>query len=281
MGNDPLAGESPQISTWSGSPLQHAIRSYLAFLQSLFGELKGTDKDNWSYSEDDKETRINIGSQTPMDASQVASRPAIIVSSQGVDATGGIIGTLDDLDPLTGRLTYLEMFRSSLGVYAISREPTEAHNIAWFIAESTWALHRTLMSNAGFHQIGFGIRVGPPLPPGSLVGGDLRGPLVAAPLIVPFTFLRRTSVTPINVPKLNHINLRLRASGAAILAPRPGVPSDWTLEKWLAKYNQGKGYEIPLDPALIVPEVPPPIPTGGGSGRQSDVEVTVRVDLVE
>ena len=282
MSNDPLAGESPQISTWSGAPVQHAIRSYTAFLQSLFGELKGTDKNDWHYSDDEKETRINIGMQTPMDAAQIAGRPAIIVSAQGIDSQGGIIGTLDDIDPLTGRITYLEAFRSALGVYAISKEPTEAHNIAWFIAESTWALHRTLISNSGFHTIGFGIRVGPPLPPGSLVGGDARGPIVAAPLIVPYTFLRRCSVTPVNAPKLNHINLHLRPSGDTMREPRPAVPSDWTLEKWLAKHNQGKGgYQIPTDPALIGQAASPPLPTEEGPGRQSEGEVIVRVDLIE
>lgn len=282
MSNDPLAGESPQVSTWSGAPVQHAQRSYIAFLQNLFAELKGTDKDSWHYEDDEKETKINIGTQTPMDAAQVASRPAIIVSSQGIDSQGGIIGTFDDLDPLTGKITYLEAFRSSLGVYAISRESTEAHNIAWFIAESTWALHRTLISNAGFHTIGFGIRVGPPLPPGSLVGGDLRGPLMAAPLIIPYTFLRRCSVTPVNAPKLNHINLHLRPTGSRVLAPRPSVPTDWTLEKWLARHNQGKGgYQIPSDPSLITSVSPPPLPTEGGTGGQSEAEVIVRVDLIE
>lgn len=282
MANDPLAGESPKVSTWSGSPIQHAIRSYVAFLQNLFAELKDTDKDAWHYSDDEKETKINIGMQTPMDAAQVAGRPAIIVSPQGIDSQGGIIGTLDDLDPMTGRVTYLEMFRSGLGVYVISREPTEAHNIAWFIAESTWALHRTLISNAGFHLIGFNIRVGPPLPPGSLVGGDLRGPLVAAPLMVPYTFLRRCSVVPVNAPKLNHVNLHLRPVGAMVPGPRPSVPIGWTVEKWLAKHNQGKGgYQIPSDPSLIIQDAPPPLPTEGGPGRQSEGEVIVRVDLIE
>lgn len=274
---DWFPNEDPKISSFDDSPPRHVHRTYLEFVKSTFASLKDTPRNGWYYDSDPELTKINIGATTPMDAKQVAGRPAVIVDLQGVDASGGIIGSFDNIDPFTGRLILMELWRGSLLAYAISKAPAEAQEIGWFLAEMTWLLQRKLTSNGGIHTIGGGIRMGPALPPGSLVGGDARGPLYAVPVAIPYTFIRRSAVTPVNVPKLNRINMHIRPSEPPTAADRQAIPPGWTVESWIAGYNRQIGAVPPDDPYLV----PPPLPTEEGPGRQSGGEVVVRVDLIK
>jgi hypothetical protein len=262
-------------SSWDMDPFEHSLRLYTEFTKDLFRHLDQTAWESWAYRDDAELTRINIGSTTPMDSSQVAARPAIIVESQGCDSSQGIIGDLDDMDPFTGKVTYIELFTGTLLAYTLSKVPAEARKIAWFLKEMTWALRTTLVGNAAFYQIGRGIRQSPVLEPGSLVGGDLRGAIKAVALAIPFSFIRRTSVTPINKPKLNRIDIHIRPGQRLVVDPP--LASDWTVERWIASQNAGRGYLPPTDPA----NVPPPLPTEAGPGGQSGGEVIVRVDLTK
>lgn len=274
MSYDYLAGQ-PKLSSWDLDPFEHSSRLYTEFTKDLFRHLAGTSWDDWAYRDDPETTRINIGATTPMDAAQVAARPAVIIESQGCESSQGIIGDLDDLDPFTGAVTYLELFTGTLLAYVLSKIPVEARKIAWFLKEQTWALRTTLVGNAAFYQIGRGIRQSPVLEPGSLVGGDLRGGIKAVGLAIPFSFIRRTKVTPINKPKLNRIDIHLRPGNPTHV--EPPMASDWTVEKWISSQNAARGYVPPTDPA----NVPPPLPTEAGPGRQSGGEVIVRVDLTK
>lgn len=276
MPSDPLAGEIPPLSGWDFDSVEHACRSYTAFLISLFKNLTGTPMAEWAYDDDEKATKINIGGQTPMDASIIAARPTVVIDTQSVEPLVQSIGDVDKIDMATGRITFLQRTDSMLALYVISKNGKEASRIATFIREMTWSLHRTLVSNGGFHLIGRGIRQGPPLPPGSLVsGGDARSPLLAVPLSVPYSFLKSISVEPINRPKLNKMTMYIRP-GASVL-PVSSPPANWTVEDWIARCNRAKGYVPPADPA----DIPPPLPTTTGGGGESSQEVVVEIDLLK
>ena len=276
MPADPLAVENPPLSGWDFDSVEHAYRSYTAFLTSLFSNLAGTPLQEWTYSDDPVATKINIGGTIPTDASVVAARPTIVVDYQSVDPLVQTIGDVDKVDMATGRITYLQRTDSTLAVYVISKNKTEASRIATFTREMTWSLQRTLISNGGFYLIGRGIRQGPPLPPGSLVsGGDGRSPLYAAPLAVPYSFLKSISVEPINRPKLNHMRMYIRPGTS--VPPVSTPPVNWTVEEWIARCNRSRNYVPPADPASI----PPPLPTAATAGGQSGSQVVAEIDLLK
>lgn len=271
---DYLANQ-PKHTSWDMDPFEHSFRLYIEFTKDLFRNLDKTSWESWAYRDDPESTRINIGSTTPMDSAQVAARPAIIIESQGIEGAMGTIGDLDDVDPFTGRTIYLELFSGTLLAYVLSKVPSEARKIAWFLKEMSWALRSTLIGNSAFYQIGRGIRQSPVMEPGSLVGGDLRSNIKAVGLAIPFSFIRRTSVTPINRPQLSQIDLHIRSNPE--IESEAILPSDWTVEKWISSQNKSHGYQPPSDPSSI----PPPLPTEDGPGRQSGSEVIVRVDLTK
>lgn len=268
--------ELPKLSSFDDTPPRHVHRTYLEFVKSTFASLKGTARDGWFWDADPELTRVNIGATTPMDAKQVAARPAVIVDLGGVDAAGGIIGSFDNVDPFTGRLILMELWRGSLSVYSVSKVTAEAQEIGWFVAEMTWLLQRKLTSNGGIHSIGSGIRMGPALPPGTLVGGDARGPLYAVPISIPYSFIRRSAVTPVNAPKLERISLHIKPSEPPVTEPRVGLDDSWTVEKWITSHNRQIGAAPPNDPSDVLT----PLPTEEVPGRQSGSEVVVRVDLI-
>lgn len=272
-----LQNEDPARSSWEFNPVRHAYRTYLSFLQTVFHSMEGTAYDQWSYNEDPKKTKLNISGRIPLDAEQVAARPTIIATKQGIASSGGTIGDMDYVDPFTGAITFIDEFRGTLAVYVLSQNDVEADNIAWLVRDLTWTMHRSLISNEGFHSIGRNIQVGDIMPPGSLINeSTLRASIRAIPLSIPYSFKRRMRVTPTNARRLERLNLNVTVR-APDGPPEDQPPASWTVERWMASLSRLPRQRIPSDPGNI----PSALPTEVGPGRQSECEVTVRVDLID
>lgn len=274
----PLEGEDPKWGSWTSNPMRQAYRTYLAFLQGAFADLKDSHYERFLWSPDPQETKINITTVTPMDAEQVEQHPAVVVTPQGTEGSGSAIGDVDDIDPLRGTITYIDQLSGLLSCYAISKSKPEAEDLGWVVRELTWTLRRALIANGKFYTIGNNIKVGPALPPGSLVsGGDARGPIYAVPLAIPFSVCWRSTVQRVNVPKLETIMVGLTAEGKTLNPARPPLPTSWTIEKWIEVVNKKAREELPSDPG----NVQAPLPTEPSTEGQSSSEVLVRVDLID
>jgi len=272
-----LQSESPSKSSWESNPVRHAYRTYLDFLQMVFHSLEGTAYGEWSYNDDPLKTRLNISGRIPLDAEQVAARPSVVATHQGITASGGTIGDMDYVNPFTGAITYIDEFRGTLAVYVLSKNDVEAHNIAWLVRDMTWVMHRCLTTNEGFHSIGRNIQVGDIMPSGSLINeSTVRDSIRAVPISIPYSFKRRMTITPTNVTRLERLNLNIRAI-VPDGPPEDQPPASWTVERWMASLRNLPSQYIPSDPGNI----PSALPTEVGPGRQSESEVTVRVDLID
>ena len=269
----PLDDEVNPKSSWADDPVYHAFRVYISFLQEIFSTLDG-DLLKWRFSYDPEETKVNISGPPPIDARQVANRPAIIVDLPSVNPAGSSIGDMAGLNVFTGTKKYIDYFMGAFPVYVIVDNKRSAVTLSWLVHQMTWTLRDSLIGNGRFHNIGR-TQIGPPSPPGSLVSGDPRGPLVTIPMLVPFVFAYKSSVRIVNQPQLERVEFHIRPQNPTTIR-ETHVPNGWTVEAWIAQYNAGKGYTVPLDPHEI-----PELPTETPDAQQSGSEVLVNVDLIK
>jgi len=273
VGVRPLDDELNPLSSWADEPIYHGYRVYLAFLQGVYGDLDGTLGERYKFSYDAQTTKVNIGGPPPVDATRIANIPAIVVDLPGINPLGTVTGDISTRDMFTGTKTYVDYFSGALPVYIISDNKRTAMTLAWLTHQMTWTLRESLIGNGRFHSIGRA-QIGPPSPVGQLVTGTPGGPLISVPLIVPFLFVYKSSVTPINAPKLARVEFAIRPTGPASRAPV--MPTGWTVEQWIATYNRDHGFVTPTDP-LAIPALPTEVP----AVRESGQEVVVDVDLID
>lgn len=276
MVNPLLDSESPPRSSWLQSPVTHAYRTYLAFLQDLFRgpEDQALIPGVW-YSDDPQVTKLNILGRPSVDVRLVTAKPTIVVSPQASSGGAQIIGDLDHVDFATGKITYMDYFRGALAVYVLSEAEISALSLAEMVRDQTWAHQRTLIQNGKFHNIGRGIVVGPALPPGSVVTGQGREKVRAVPVTVPFAFLRRTSVEPRNVQRLRSLVLTIGPRAPVVDEESFPIAPGTTIEEWVRDFNRARGYLPPTDPVNI----PAALPTETSDGGESLATVEVQVDV--
>lgn len=126
-------------------------RSTLEFLQILFST---REKGHLQYRDDENDTDIQITDQHAVDLEAWHTRPAIVgvrgpLSWQGLGLGGN---ALEKQNRLTGQTTHNDLLTGSMAFSCISREGTEAENIAHLVFNSFKAF-RPELAKYGFFTI--------------------------------------------------------------------------------------------------------------------------------
>ena len=145
----PQATPAPEQS-WLGSPLTHARRLALMFLQALF-ESAPVGKCKWD--QDPTKTEIWIGSVLPEDVNNLTARPALVVEVGPASFLNLTIDQFEALDFTTGEVTYSDLVQSTLAIHCLSSSVEEAEWLSWVVGKHTWLLKNCLRQE-GFFEVG-------------------------------------------------------------------------------------------------------------------------------
>ena len=191
--------------TWEGSPLSQAKRVVIDFLQSLF-ELADRGKCHWDA--DPKQSEIYIGPIHPMNPEEIARRPALIVYTSPARALNLTIDTYEGDNPLTGEVTYSDLFSSTLGIDCVSSVSEEAEWLSWVVDQHIWLL-KNVLRQSGFFEIGrlgtFGAAQVVPL------GHESLPIFYQATVAFPFYFQMRYTITPPPVSEVDKLDVKIEA----------------------------------------------------------------------
>lgn len=126
-------------------------RTTLEFLQILFST---REPGHFHYNDDENKTEIQISDQHAVDLEAWHTRPAIIgvrgpLTWQGLGLGGN---ALESQERTTGKTTHSDLLTGSMAFSCISREGTEAENIAHLVFNSFKAF-RPELAKFGFFTI--------------------------------------------------------------------------------------------------------------------------------
>jgi len=126
-------------------------RTTLEFLQILFGQ---REPGGFHYDADDTQTEIQITDQHAVDLDAIHKRPAIVgvrgpISWQQLGLGGG---AAEGRDMLTGKHTFNDLLTGSVAFSCLSREGTEAEQIAHLVFNS-FKFFRPVLQKFGFFSI--------------------------------------------------------------------------------------------------------------------------------
>lgn len=211
-------------SAWDRNPLTHINRLCLIFLQELFKE---STSGLYKWDPDPLVTEITITDDTPLDPEVINARPAIVPVRSQVSWNGVSMDQLSSEDLRTGARIHTDLISGNMTFNCLSRDRTEAEDLAWVTSLHFWVLRRILMK-LGFHDIGQHIQVMPASPPGALVGGDTEAEIVNVACILPFHFGYSVQVQEQGLQLLQKMETTMAVSMAApVTITNPSLPGGW------------------------------------------------------
>jgi hypothetical protein len=206
-------------SSFKYTPLEHIRVLILSFIQGLFN---AAPRGNYHFDPDDQLTEIIIRDENPIHVSTVGMRPAISLTMGQVQFYSLGIDDLYTYDFDIDRKVKVVLVPGTVSVNCCSRVDLEAGNLAWVISEHLWLL-RELLLKAGFFEIGRGISISPPTPPGSIISNDSADEWYCSTIALPFQFSRKSAFTKLGDRIVQNIETYVRArTGGRIDAGRGG-----------------------------------------------------------
>lgn len=176
--------ERDPLSSWAESPLFHASRLCIVFLQELF---RNAPEGDFRWSESEEFTNIVITPTAPIKLRVLNKRPAIVLIRSGVGFAGLGLDNLREEDLKTGLRTHTDLASGNFTFNCISRQRVEAEYLAWIVTRHIMILRRLLM-RSGFHEVGSNMQISPPSPPGAIISGDTEAEMVNVATTTPFRF---------------------------------------------------------------------------------------------
>lgn len=214
----------------SEDPLLYFTKVFVRFLQLVF-EKRPTGDLRWL--EDEQATEITIIDESPVSRDRIEASPIIVTQRSEIGFADLAMDSMADIDLRTGIKTRTDLIPGNMFIHCISKNRVEASKIGWLVltAIKRW---RTVLQRAGFHQVGTGLRLTPPTPPGALVSPEPTPEMRAVTCICPFTFRWTEDLIPLDAPLAREIQLKLfgrvhptdaenKAKNAGIMSVR-GVP---------------------------------------------------------
>jgi len=197
------------------SPLAHAKRLLLYFLQELFSEENPT---GLRYSGDNKVSTVLIKGSFALNQETYNKKPIIAVERGGAQIQSRTLGSIEYVDYKRGGYIRTELVPFSLGIRVLSENEYTAEKISWFIVSTTFVLRHVLIRQ-GFYHVGNQFVITPPAVQQN-VSGD-QTPLKMIQLTLPCSHLMRISTTPLNRPILTDVRTVIEDSrtGERLLPP--------------------------------------------------------------
>jgi hypothetical protein len=201
-----------EADSFKYSPLEHVRSLFAGFYQGLF---QASPLGAYHWDEDDQLTEIYITGESVAKAEVIGLRPAItIVRSPVQFYTLG----LDDMlgyDFRTGKKTKSVLVPGTMVVNCCSRVPLECERIAWIAAEQLW-LHREMLTQQGFFEVGRQPAIGAPSAAGSIIICDENDEWFVTSVTCPYQFSRTSQYTPLNARVVREITMRMRTGTTAV-----------------------------------------------------------------
>lgn len=254
MSNESIRSSAPKIVDPNEDPLFHFTRVFLKFFQTIFSEREAGDF-RWvgteEGGEDDKHSEISITDESPLPRERSEATPCIVTQRAEVMFADLTMDSMRHVDHRTGSKTRIDLIPGSMLIHCLSKNRVEASRLAWIVttAIKRW---RVLLQRAGFHQVGQGLRIGPPTPPGGLVSPEPAPELRMVTVMCPFTFRWSEEEMPLDAPKAQEYQLRLYGQIDSVGAKKttnPGIPT------WLGVPNGVT--MVPLDNVSVDLTLPP------------------------
>lgn len=203
----PGLDELPEV-TWEGDPINYVRRALTGFIQGVYAEVET----EYRWSADANASRVFISAETPVDATAFGQRPCIAIARSELQYPGAGIGSVDEVDMMTGAITKSDFINGMFFIHHISSKQAEADKLAAFTADMVW-IHWDLLNLVHVQTLGT-LNIGQPGPVGSLVTGDSKG-LVNVPLVVPFRLTRTVRREPLGAPILRAVTLHIISAAPA------------------------------------------------------------------
>jgi hypothetical protein len=242
-------GSFPE-SSFKYNPFLHLRVLYTSFTQGLFSSAP----DGYRWSPSMQESQIVITDENPIHLEVVGMRPAISFTRGPVQSYNFGMDDMLNYDFETGTKKKTMLLPGTMSINCCSRVDTESEMLAWVVAEQLW-MHRELLMQAGFFEIGRQFVVGSPSPAGSIVSGDSADEWFSTTVSSPFQLYRTSQISPLGREIVNHINFSLTTEASRVLnkgLPGTQVPSLPYQVSATAPGVPAKTQPHPLNPAQQV-----------------------------
>lgn len=243
-------GEFPG-SSFKDSPLEQVRTLYVGFCQGLFA---AAPMGSYHWTPSLENTEIVITDESPIHVDSIGKRPAISFTRGPVQSYS--LGNDDMLtyEFETGKKQKSILVPGTMSINSCSRSDLESERLAWIVAEQLW-LHRELLMQAGFFEIGRQFIVGSPSPAGSVVAGDGGDEWVVTTVSSPFQFYRTSQVTPLGKQILDGVSLQFATSRPVVTQVGFSTPDGVNPAVAVASNAPGVGSNRvphPLNPSQMV-----------------------------
>lgn len=228
-------GSFPE-SSFKYNPFLQLRVLYAAFTQGLFAAAP----DGYRWSQDMQATQIIITDENPINVDSIGIRPAISFTRGPVQSYNFGMDDMLSYDFETGTKKKSMLLPGTMSINCCSRSDVESEQIAWVVAEQLW-MHRELLMQAGFFEIGRQFVVGSPSPAGSIVSGDSADEWYSTTISSPFQLYRTSQISPLGRQIVNHINFSLATQAHRVL--NKGLPA-------------AEGANLPYQVSATAPGVP-------------------------
>ena len=205
-------------SSFKYTPLRHVRVLFANFVQGLFA---AAPPNSYKWVEDEQNSEIIIRDENPIHVDRYGVRPCINFTIGRIQFYSLGMDDLLDYSFQTDGKTKGVLVPGTMNVNVSSRSDIEAHDLAWVVAEHIWLL-RDLFMKEGFFELGRGIDVSPPGPPGSIISSDQADSWYVSTVSVPWQFARTSKFTPLGRSIVNSIETHFQLG-----VPKPVESIGW------------------------------------------------------
>jgi hypothetical protein len=209
------------------SPLEHVRTLFVGFFQGLFS---AAPNGAYHWDQYDENSEIYISDENVMKAETIGQRPSIACTRGPIQFYTLGLDDMLDYDFRTGTKKKSVLVPGTMVINCCSRVPLECERIAWICAEQLW-LHREMLMQAGFFEIGRQPAIGSPSPAGSIIAGDSGDEWYLTAVTCPFQFYRTSQFSPLGKRIVKDVSIAIRErltrvnqQQGPIDSPAPGSP---------------------------------------------------------
>ncbi|MHB8815784.1 MAG: hypothetical protein ACYDAE_21335 [Steroidobacteraceae bacterium] len=209
------------------SPLEHVRTLFVRFVQGLFN---AAPPGAYHWEPNDEQTEIYVSDENALKAETIGQRPAVTCTRGPIQFYTLGLDDMLSYDIETGTKRKSVLVPGTMVINCCSRAALESERIAWICAEQLW-LHREMLMQAGFFEIGRQPAIGSPSPAGSLIVADSGDEWYLTAVTCPFQFYRTSQFSPLGKRIVKEISVSIRERMALVhpqqgpvSSPAPGSP---------------------------------------------------------
>jgi hypothetical protein len=200
-------------ASWEEDPLNHMIKVFIAFLQTIFEE---APPGRFHWRPEPEESEIIITEENPVHVDAIERKPVISIILGPTKFNGSSLDDLVSLDARNAKEVHTDLLPGNISMNCMSKVPQECRYLGWQCARHLWILRKLFIRETHIHEIGRTHQIGSVTPAGALVQGDTEGEWHSAPVQCPFFMQWTDSVTSLKedwngrpIAPLRNVELKL------------------------------------------------------------------------